>query len=77
MMSKTLKTRVFLYYFFPKSERSIYDQVEVIIDHSVLTFEKHPLVGEMKLKMSQSGQFFIFSISALSPEGAFQMPVRF
>ena len=31
----------------------------------------------MKLKMSQNGQFFMFLISALPPEGAFQMSTHF
>ena len=39
---------------------------------SVLTFEKCPLVTELKLKMSKSHQA-PFSISALPLEGAFQM----
>ena len=37
----------------------------------VLTFEKRPLEAELKLKMSQIVLFFMFSISALPPEGTF------
>ena len=44
---------------------------------SVSTFEKCPLAAELKLKMSQNGRFFMFSISALPPEGAFQMSTLF
>ena len=36
-----------------------------------------PLVAELKLKISQIEQFFIFSISDLSPAGAFQMLTHF
>ena len=38
---------------------------------------KTTLVAELKLKMSQIEQFFMFSISALPPEGAFQMFTHF
>ena len=42
---------------FQKFEHTFFD--EVAIDaKSVLTFEKCPLVAELKLKMSQNGQFF-------------------
>ncbi len=35
------------------------------------------LVAELKLKTSQLEQFFMFLISALPPEGAFQMFIHF
>ncbi len=44
---------------------------------SVLTFEKCSLVAELKLKMSQIALFLMFSMSALPPEGAFQMLAQF
>ena len=44
---------------------------------NVSTFEKCPLVAELKLKMSQIEQFFMFLISALPPEGAFKMFTHF
>ena len=34
---------------------------------SVLTFENHPLMAELEFKMSQAGQLFMFSISAVPP----------
>ncbi len=40
---------------------------------NVLTFENRALVAELKLKMSQFEQFFMFLISARPPEGTFQM----
>ncbi len=40
-------------------------------------FEKHPLVAELKLKISHIALFFMFSISALPPDGAFQMFIHF
>ena len=43
----------------------------------VLTFEKRSLVSELKLKVSQNGLFFMFSISALPPESTFQMSIHF
>ncbi len=55
---------------FQKFERTFFDQV-AIDAKNVLTFEKRPLVAELKLKMSQTEQFFLFSVSALPPEGAF------
>ncbi len=44
---------------------------------NVATFEKRPLVAELKFKMSQIELFFIHSISALPPEGAFQILIQF
>ncbi len=61
---------------FQKFERTFFDQV-VIDAKSVSTFEKCHLVAELKLKMSQNGQLFMFSISALPPEGAFQTSTHF
>ena len=61
---------------FQKFERTFFDQV-AIDAKSVSTFKKCPLVAELKLKMSQNGQFWMFSISALPPEGAFQISVHF
>ncbi len=55
---------------------SFFDQF-AIDAKSLLTFKNHPLVAEMKLKMSGNGQFFMFLISALPPEGAFQMSTAF
>ena len=57
---------------FQKCECSFFDQV-AIDAKSVPTFEKCYLVAELKLTMLQNGRFFMFSISALPPEGAFQM----
>ncbi len=42
-----------------------------------LTFEKRSLVAELKLKMSQTELFFLFSISALPSGDAFQMLTHF
>ncbi len=39
---------------------------------NVWSFEKRPLVAELKLKMSQIALFFMFSISVLPTQGAFQ-----
>ncbi len=44
-------------------------------DKNVLTFEKRPLVAELKL--SEIEQFFMFSISALPQEDTFQMLTHF
>ncbi len=44
---------------------------------NVLTFEKCPLLAELKMKMSQTVQFFMFSISALPQEGSFHMLTHF
>ncbi len=43
----------------------------------VLTFEKRPLVAELKLKPLKIAHSLTLSISALPPEGAFQMLPRF
>ena len=59
---------------FKKFERTFFDQV-AIDEKNVLTFEKRPLVTELKLKMSQIEQFSMFSISVLPPESAFQMSI--
>ncbi len=61
---------------FQKFERSFFDQV-AIDSKNVQTFERHPLVAELKLKVSQIALFFMFSISALPPEGAFHMFTHF
>ena len=61
---------------FQKFECTFFDQVAIDAKH-VSTFKKCPLVAELKLQMSQNGQFFMFSISALPPVGAFQMSVHF
>ena len=44
---------------------------------SVLTSEQCPLVAELKLKTLKVTLSVTFSISALSPEGAFQMLTHF
>ena len=44
---------------------------------SVLTFEKRPLVAELKLKTLKIAQSVTFSISALPPGDAFQMLTHF
>ena len=44
---------------------------------SVLTFEKRSLVAGLILKTLKIMQFVTFSISALPPEGAFQMLTHF
>ncbi len=56
----------------------LFDQV-AIDAKSVSTYKKGPLVAELKLKMSQNEQLFMFLISAPPPEGegAFQMSVHF
>ncbi len=41
-----------------------------------MTFENRPLVAELKVKMTQNQQFFMFSISALPQEGSFQMSIH-
>ena len=61
---------------FQKFDRTFFDQV-AIDGKSVSTFKKCPLVAELKLQMSQNGQFFMFSISPLPLEDAFQMSVHF
>ena len=61
---------------FQKLEHSFFDQV-AIHPKNVLKFEKSPLVAELKLKMLQTETFFMFSISGLPPEGAFQMFTHF
>ncbi len=85
MVLKSLKIRpplvrcISLFYnqtIFKKFECTFFDQV-AIDAKTVLTFENYPLVAELKLKMSQNGLFFMFSISALPPEGAFQMLTHF
>ncbi len=38
---------------------------------SVLTFEKHPLVAELELKVSDNEGYFKYLILTLPPEGAF------
>ena len=53
--------------YFHKSEHSFFDRVAIDVK-SVLTFEKRPLVAELKFKMSQNGRFLMFSISALPPD---------
>ena len=58
-----------------KFECSFFDPV-CIDAKSVLTFEKCPLVAEVKLKVSENEQFFMYSISALPPDGAFQISVH-
>ncbi len=71
--TKTLKKHTpfvrFALYFhnqaiFQKSERSFFNQL-AIDAKSALTFDNHPLVLELKFKMSKNGRFFMFSISAL------------
>ncbi len=44
---------------------------------NVLTFDKRPLVAELKLKTLKIRHFVTFSISALPPEGTFQMLTHF
>ena len=61
---------------FQKSVRSFYDQA-VIDAKIVLTFEICPLGADLKLKVSHNRQFFMLSISALPPEGGFQMSMYF
>ncbi len=61
---------------FLKFECIFFDQV-AIDAKSVPTFKKWLLMADLKLKMSQNGHFFMFSISALPSEGAFQMSVHF
>ncbi len=61
---------------FKKFEHTFFDQVTVDAKR-VSTFEKCPLVAELKLKMSQNGRFFMFSISALPPKDAFQMSTHY
>ena len=61
---------------FQKFERSFFDQV-AIDDKSALTFENCPLVEELKFKMSHNERIFIFVISALPPEGGFEMSIHF
>ena len=50
-------------YVFQKKKRCFLDQVAT--NECVLTFENHPLVAELKFKISHNGQSFMFSISAL------------
>ena len=62
---------------FQKFERTFLDQV-AIDGKCVSTFEKCHLMAELKLKMSKKNrQISTFSISALPPEGAFQMLLHF
>ncbi len=63
---------------FQKSERSFFDQVATYA-RNMLTFEKYPLMAELKLKMSHGlvEPFYMFSISAMPPEGTFQRSIHF
>ena len=61
---------------FQKNDRNFFGQV-AIDAKNVLTFEMHPLVGELKVKTSQIEQFLMFSILAPPPEGASQMLTHF
>ncbi len=61
---------------FQKNELSFFDQV-AIDAKSVTTFEKHPLVAELKLKTVKIAHFVTFSISALPSDDIFQMSTHF
>ncbi len=57
---------------FQKFGQSFFDQVAI----DVPTFGRRPLVAELKFKASENEQFVMFLISALPPEGTFQMSVH-
>ena len=61
------------YTIFQKSERYFFGQPS-IDKNCALTFEKRPLVEELKLKIQRSACFFFtFSISSQPLEGTFQI----
>ncbi len=61
---------------FQKFECSLFEQVVTDAKH-VQTFEKHPLLTELKLKTKNIAHSVIFSISPLPAEGGFQMLTHF